>query len=66
MRRNSLAEKKPLTPSEKRISYTTAPRETISQFPIRTKFTPFLPSCEKLRLGYFVDAALIHRDLKAS
>jgi len=50
VRRNRLGERKTLTPSEKRISYTTAPCETISQLPIRTNFIPLLPSCEKWRL----------------
>ena len=51
VRRNSPGERKTITPSEKRISYTPAPRETISQLPIRTKFIPLQPSCEKLALA---------------
>jgi len=49
--RNSPGERKTITPSEKRVSYTPAPRETISQLPIRTKFIPLQPSCEKLALA---------------
>ncbi len=46
VRRNSPGERKTITPSEKRISYTPAPRETISQLPIRTKFILF---CQAVR-----------------
>jgi len=49
--RNSPGERKTITPSETRVSYTPAPRETISQLPIRTKFIPLQPSCEKLALA---------------
>jgi hypothetical protein len=44
---NRSGERKTLTPSEKRVNYTTTPGETISQLPIRTNFIPVLPSCEK-------------------
>jgi hypothetical protein len=33
------------------FSYTTAPRETISQLPTYTSFIALLPSCERCRLG---------------
>jgi hypothetical protein len=43
---------KTLTPNEKRVSYTTASRKTISQLSIPTNFIPLLPSCEKLALDF--------------
>jgi len=54
--RNRLGERKTLTQNEKRIDYTTAPSETSSQLPIRTNFTPLLPSCERLRLEIYEDS----------
>jgi hypothetical protein len=47
---NQPQKEKTLTQSEKRISYTTAPRETISQLPTYTSFIALLPSCERCRL----------------
>ena len=51
MRGKRRAARKTLPPSEKRISYTTARRETISQLPTRTNFIPLLLRCEKWRLA---------------